>query len=244
VRARLLSALLLAFALLAAPAPAQVATPTPTVTPTPTPTPTPEPRPERSDEVRAIYRDYRREGELQGCRHERADLKDALKGITDGEDMRYPDLRYLLQAAIDEHKSGDCEEQAAEEEEEDDTDSGTDTTGSGTTGSSTTGSTGTTDSTGTTVTPDSTTIPPAEAATPAPTPVPVYSNADDGVPVALVVLAALLGVLALLVALFALLSRAGYGERVLAGPRRAWSEAAFRAGGTWGDFADWIRVGR
>ena len=35
----------------------------------------------------------------------------------------------------------------------------------------------------------------------------------------------------------------GFEER-LAGAHRAWQEAAFRMGGTWGDFADWMRVGR
>ena len=92
--------------------------------------------------------------------------------------------------------------------------------------------------------PLSTTIPPAEAATPAPAPAPVYENADDPMPVSLIVLAALLGLVALAVLALLLLNRSGWGEKALAGPRRAWQEAAFRAGGTWGDFADWIRVGR
>ena len=116
MRARLLLALLAAFALLAAPAPAQVPTPTPTPTATPTPTPTPEPAPERSDDVKAIFRDYRRDGEIDACKHERADLRAALKSLTDEEQLENPDLRFLLEAGIDEHKSGDCEEQAAEEE--------------------------------------------------------------------------------------------------------------------------------
>jgi hypothetical protein len=283
VRARLFPALLAAFALLAAPAPAQDPPPSPTVSPSPSPSPSPEPVPERSDEVKAIYRDYRRDGEIDGCKHEKADLKEVRKGLTDTDDAQTPELRYLLEAAIDQHKSGDCEEEVEEEEaaeEDDDTDAGS---GTGTPGSGTPGSTGTPATPGTQVTPDSTvspsagagsgsqdpldagdlspvtpevtpvppagappstTIPPAEAATPAPTPAPVYSNPDDGVPVALVVLAALLGALALGALVLALVSRAGWGERALAGPQRAWREAAFRAGGTWGDFADWIRVGR
>ena len=114
VRARLFLALLAAFALLSAPAPAQEPTPTPTATPTPTPTPTPEPAPERSDKVKAIFRDYRRDGEIDACEHDRPVLRSALKSLTDEEDLENPDLRYLLEAAIDEHKSGDCEEQAAE----------------------------------------------------------------------------------------------------------------------------------
>ena len=95
--------------------------------------------------------------------------------------------------------------------------------------------------------PPSTTIPPAEAGgvpIPAAPPAPVYTNADDGVPLSLVVLAAVTGVIALIALLLTLMSRTNWGERALAGPRRAWREAAFRAGGTWGDFADWMRVGR
>ncbi len=143
VRARLLPALLAAFALLAAPAAAQVPTPTPTPTPTATPSPeptaTPEPTPERSDEVKAIYRDYRRDGELDACKHEKADLKEALKDLTDEDDAENPDLRYLLEAGIDEHKSGDCarkaEQEAQEQAQEDaNTGTGTGTTGTGTTG--------------------------------------------------------------------------------------------------------------
>lgn len=84
--------------------------------------------------------------------------------------------------------------------------------------------------------------PPAEpSGTPPP---PTYVNEDDSVPVSLLVLAGVLGLVALLALLYAVLSRLGWGERRLAGVRRTWDEARFRAGGTWGDFADWLRVGR
>jgi hypothetical protein len=101
--------------------------------------------------------------------------------------------------------------------------------------------------------PEPTAVPPA--ATPAPAvpppaepsgepPAPTYVNEDDPVPVSLLVLAGVLGLVALLALLYAVLSRLGWGERRLTGIRRAWDEARFRAGGTWGDFADWLRVGR
>jgi hypothetical protein len=86
--------------------------------------------------------------------------------------------------------------------------------------------------------------PPAEPSGPAVTPSPVYDNPDDGVPVALLVLGGLAALLALLALLYAVLSRLGWAERPLTHVRRAWREAAFRLGGTWGDFADWMRVGR
>jgi hypothetical protein len=86
--------------------------------------------------------------------------------------------------------------------------------------------------------------PPAEPSGPAATPSPVYDNPDDRLPVALLVLGGLAALLALLALLYALLSKLGWAERPLSRVRRAWREAAFRVGGTWGDFADWIRVGR
>jgi hypothetical protein len=97
--------------------------------------------------------------------------------------------------------------------------------------------------------PETTPVPPA--ATPVPPaepsgqpPAPTYVNADDSVPVSLLVLAGVLALVALLALLYVVLSRLGWGERRLGGVRRAWDEARFRAGGTWGDFADWLRVGR
>jgi hypothetical protein len=86
--------------------------------------------------------------------------------------------------------------------------------------------------------------PPAEPSGPAATPAPVFDNPDDSLPVALLVLGGLAALLALLALLYAGLSRLGWAERPLNRVRRAWREAAFRAGGTWADFADWIRVGR
>jgi hypothetical protein len=105
--------------------------------------------------------------------------------------------------------------------------------------------------------PDVTPVPPAT--TPAPavpppalaeptgpevTPAPVYSNTDDGLPFSLLVLAALLALLALLALVFAGAGRLGWADQRLAGPQRALREASFRAGGTWADFADWLRAGR
>jgi hypothetical protein len=58
------------------------------------------------------------------------------------------------------------------------------------------------------------------------------------------VLAVLLVVLALGALLLALAGRFGWADERLAGVRRALREASFRAGGTWGDFADWVRLGR
>ena len=65
-------------------------------------------------------------------------------------------------------------------------------------------------------------------------------SGDAPLPVlALVILA---GALAAALAAVAMLRRTA-PER-LAGARHAWGEAAYRFGGTWGDFLDWVRFGR
>ena len=94
------------------------------------------------------------------------------------------------------------------------------------------------------VPPAATPVAPVEPSGPAATPEPVYANADDGLPPALLVPAGLLALVALLALALAAAERLGWAEARLVGPRRAMREATFRAGGAWGDFADWIRVGR
>jgi hypothetical protein len=101
---------------------------------------------------------------------------------------------------------------------------------------------------------------PAPAATPTPTVAPappVTSSAPvppsdpvlldrprDGTPVGLWIALGLLALTALAVLLALAARRLGWGEERLAGTRHAWGEAAYRAGGTWGDFLDWVRLGR
>ena len=89
-------------------------------------------------------------------------------------------------------------------------------------------------------------MPAVAAATPAPvaTPAVVYRNADDPVPVALIALAVLLALCALLGLASALLVNFSWADGRLSRPRRAWREAAFRAGAVWGDFTDRLRLGR
>ena len=76
------------------------------------------------------------------------------------------------------------------------------------------------------------------------TPAIVYRNADDAIPVALIALAVLLAVCALLGLAYAILASFSWTDGRLSRPRRAWREAALQAGGAWGDFTDWLRLGR
>ena len=86
--------------------------------------------------------------------------------------------------------------------------------------------------------------PPVTSSAPAPAAEPVLvDRPHEGTPVGLLVALALLALtlLALLLALAARHFR--WGEDRLAGARHAWGEAAYRAGGTWDDFVDWMRLG-
>jgi hypothetical protein len=68
----------------------------------------------------------------------------------------------------------------------------------------------------------------------------LVDNPREGTPLGLLIA---LGVLALAL----LLVLAGLAARRFdrfPGARHAWGEAAYRAGGTWGDFVDWMRLGR
>jgi hypothetical protein len=238
---------------------------------------------EQSKRVQRVYRDYRDDGVIAACKHERAALKETLDELPDSADLDTPDLRPALEAAIQQHKDGDCKNA----DQQDSSGSGSSSGSSGSTGSSTPvpsatvappvtgeGATGATPLNPPANTPDATpsaprTIAPDDGgdspaagkatpvpqATPTPTPVPaapaeptgpvatptlVYSNPDDSLPPALLVPLAVAALLALLALLYAFAARTGR----LPGPRRAAREAAFRLGGTWGDFADWLRAGR
>jgi hypothetical protein len=268
VRMSLAAAVLAALAIAVAPAAAQEPTQTPS--PTATPSPTPTPAPERSKAERAVYRDYRRDGVIEACDHERRTLREVLRELPPEADIDNPDLRPALEAAIDQHDDGDCDEP-----EPTPTPTATATPAPTSPPAPTTApDAGSVDplppATGggsspppsappdrgdvdplpevTPVPPATTPVPatppPAEPSGPEVTPAPVYSNADDGLPVSLLVLAAVLALLALLALAFAAASRFPWADRYLAGPRRAFREASFRAGGTWADFADWLRFGR
>jgi hypothetical protein len=228
---------------------------------------------ERAKAVDKVLRDYRDDGVIDACDHKRRALRDTLEQLPPEADIETPDLRPALEAGIEQIKADECEEEEptptptpsptttpaptpapTTPPSTDDDSLGTVTPlpddGGGGSGSGGQGAPGAGDVTP--LDPEVTPVPPA--ASPAPVappaepsgtpPPPTYVNEDDSLPVALLVLAGVLGLVALLALLYALLSRLGWGERPLGRVRRAWDEALFRAGGTWGDFADWLRVGR
>ncbi len=109
----------LALAAFATPAAAQDPPPTPTASPTATPTPTPEEqarakrdeRDRKAKSVRRIYRDFESDGRIDDCDHTERALKRARRSIEDSYKEEYPDFRDALTAALERHRSGNCEEQ-------------------------------------------------------------------------------------------------------------------------------------
>jgi len=96
-------------------------------------------------------------------------------------------------------------------------------------------------------TPTPTVAPPppvADSAPPAPAAPVLLNRPHDGTPVGVLIALGLLALSALLAVLALLARRLGWGDERLAGPRHAWGEATYRAGATWADFVDWIRLGR
>ena len=228
---------------------------------------------ERSKGVKKVYRDYRDDGVIEACDHTRKALRRTLDDLAEEADIETPDLRPALEAAIEQVEDDDCPEPtptpsptpAATASPTPSTappvtptvqpDDGDDSLGtipprSGSGGNDPPGKDDVAplDPAVTPVPPATTlapAVPPAtEPSGPPVSPEPVYANEDDGVPLSLLILAGLAALLALLALAYAVLSRLGWGEPQLAGIRRAGREAAFRAGGTWGDFSDWLRLGR
>ena len=61
-----------------------------------------------SEAVKEIYSDYRADGKIDVCNHERADLQDALDTIEPEFDTDNPDFRAALEAGIQRHDDGRC----------------------------------------------------------------------------------------------------------------------------------------
>lgn len=87
--------------------------------------------------------------------------------------------------------------------------------------------------------------PPVTSSAPAPTTAPVLlDRPHEGTPTGLLIALGLLALTLLAVVLALAARHFGWGGERVAGARHAWGEAAYRAGGTWGDFVDWVRLGR
>ncbi len=269
---RPITALMAALALLAvtpAASHAQTPTPTPTATASQQDDGAAEAPDDASKEVKAIYTDYSRDGRIDVCDHTRDDLQEAQDTIEADFDRDFPDFRELLDAAIQRHDNNRCEDDSeatptATATPDDSTttdptptpddgalpdpDTGTDDGGAlppddGTLPPDDSGALpeeGTLPEEGAAPAPTAvpTAAPPAAATTPAPSPTPaiVTRSGVDG----LLIPGIMIGVALLGAAALAFSAIRGGSPRV----QHAWSEALFRARGTWADFSDWLKFGR
>ena len=219
-----------------------------------------------SRDAQRVYDDYRSDAAIQPCDHTVAVYRRTLREITPDIEEETPAFRPAVEAALRERERGrrGCLKEDAPEQ------SGT--TGGGTTPNTPDASTppaqnappATPPAPGPPATTAPAPAPGGTAATPQPTPTPTVAPAPpvadsapaapgapalvdrprDGTPAGLWIALGLIALAALLAALAGLARRFGWAEERLAGPRHAWGEAAYRAGATWADFVDWIRLGR
>jgi hypothetical protein len=252
------------------PTPTPTVTPTPTATPTPVPTPTPaeekQAKLRKRKVVKRVYRDFRDDGRIDNCKHSRLALKRTLQSISDQYDVDFPDFREAVKAAIKDWDKKVCVVATPTP-----TPTPTPSATAAPTPAPTTppsndsgnlpnlGGGGGNNGSGSspppaldpTPTPSEGDVAPVQpSATPVPaTPAPapqdaqlVVTRPDGGTNLllpALLLAAALLG---LAVAGGSALAARRGGR--LAGWGHAWREAGYRATGAWGDFSDWLRVGR
>jgi len=215
-----------------------------------------------SESAERVYDDYRSDAAIRPCDHSVKLYKRVLREITPDVEEETPAFRPAVEAALREREKGECA--APGDQQQDDESVG---------GSTPASPPVSPPSTSTPVPAAPAPVKPSKPApsapaptapepqaTPEPTPTatvapapPVTSSAPEpaaapvlvdrpyeGTPVGLLIA---LGVLALGLLLTVLLLAARRFDR-LAGARHAWGEAAYRAGGTWGDFVDWVRLGR
>jgi hypothetical protein len=228
---------------------------------------------EFSREPQKVYDDYRSDAAIEPCDHTVATYRKTLRQITPDIEEVTPAFRPAVEAALRERERGKrgCLEQDSPTQPGTDGDNGAagGTSGNSNTTPSPPAQTAPPATTPAPAPPSSNTpapVPagegaaPGAAATPAPTVAPAPPVADsaapapvaptllnhphEGTPAGLLIALGLIALSALLVVLALLARRFGWGEERLAGPRHAWGEATYRAGATWADFIDWIRLGR
>src|ERR1700754_198907 len=113
MRTRPITALLAALALLAvncAASFAQSPSPTPSATAAQDDGSTADPPANASKAVKAVYTDYSRDGVIDVCAHTREVLQETLQGIEADFDRDFPDFREAVQAGIERHDKGRCDD--------------------------------------------------------------------------------------------------------------------------------------
>ncbi|MGI8593912.1 MAG: hypothetical protein ACR2ML_06025 [Solirubrobacteraceae bacterium] len=193
-----------------------------------------------------VLNDYRDDAKIDPCKHSDQTLSDAAGQVPADIEQTAPDFPEALGNAIAARAQGACEGKEGG--------SGSKEGGGGSGGSkpapsgggkpapSGGGSAGAASPAPTPASPPSgASNPPGANQAPVPTR-PAASESDPPVPLSLLVILA--GLLVLGGLLFAVRRWLGLDGHRIARARHTWGEAGFRAGGTWADFRDWLRVGR
>jgi hypothetical protein len=203
-----------------------------------------------ADSFTKIFLDYQRTGRVDGCKYSAKELAAAQREVPNDIEQYAPDFPAALEAAAEQRASGQCRK-------------GQSTAAPPVAGTPTPPPTPPT-APGATPTPQPAAPVPASppnAAAPQPTPDPTMAPAAadkaietaardargggaSGTPAPLVVLAIVCGLLALIAGGWGAARWWAWEPRWLARARHAGAEAGWRAGGLWGEFSDWVRLGR
>jgi len=205
-----------------------------------------------ADSFTKIFLDYQRTGRVDGCKYSAKELAAAQREVPNDIEQYAPDFPAALEAAAEQRASGQCRKSKS-------TAVAPPVAGTPTPPPTPPPSTG-----GTRVPPTvapTAPPPPPNAAAPQPTPDPTVAPAAadkaiqtaatdardggaSGLPAPLVVLAIAGGLLALVAAGWGTARWWAWEPRWLVRVRHAGAEAGWRVGSLWGEFSDWVRLGR
>jgi hypothetical protein len=179
------------------------------------------------------YNAYRHSGRVPPCQFSVDTLQKAKSEVPPDIEQYAPDFPAALDAALQARALGACNKHA------------TATTGA-TAPVAPSGSGGQPPSSGS-----------GTGTTPAPTPYPAsnstfvnntaaasHAAGASSAPAPVIALAIVLVLMAMAALWWSLTTWRGLEPRWLLGARHAWSEAGYRASGTWAEFTDWVRLGR
>jgi hypothetical protein len=204
-----------------------------------------------ADSFTKIFLEYQRTGRVDGCKYSAKELAEAQREVPNDIEQYAPDFPAALEAAAEQRASGQCSK-------------------SHSTAAPPVAATPTPPPTPPTSTGGTHTVRPAapvaptptpNAAAPQPTPDPTIAPAAadqaiqtaardardggaSGTPAPIVVLAIVGGLLALIAAGWGAARWWAWEPRWLARARHAGAEAGWRADSLWGEFGDWVKLGR
>lgn len=185
-----------------------------------------------------VYGEYQSSGAIDPCRFSEQELQEAKSQVPNDIEAYAPDFPNAIQGALESRAGGACDEDAAP---------ATDEGGAAAPTATPPATPGTPAAPGSTVTPGPT---PDPTAAPAAADQAIAKTAqadrasDAGTPAPVVALGLLGALLALGGLAYGIAHWLAWDPRWAQRTRHAVAEAGWRAGNTWSEFADWVRLGR